>query len=339
MGVVLSTLDRDATKVSTVEMRTQGEGQPNTKQLQDYANAINKKGFILMKIDLDKLKTFASKMIKSLQEVDGVENPNPLPPILSSDNLEFGNLIFGLPTLTMFYTLVSSNSGSNFQLLIPKGLLLNDDDYFAALEKMGLDNISGSIPSQSLNMATEHRRTGMINFRKIIAGFNKNTTHAETRIANFGYFVVNSAFLSFLSYVVSQIAARDPNSHKRVELFFTNIYTTYLAEFLSTMPDNQCLFSSNDMVSFTPDICKVTVAKFNNSNTDSQPAPVPGPGTAPGTAPVPTPGTAPGTAPGTVTPDAQTFIPGVSNTIVFIGGAVIITLVLIVLLTGGRSRN
>jgi hypothetical protein len=316
MGLVISTLDNTLTKVSNIELRLpKMDNTVATTQLTQLTTAVNKSGFYLMKIDINKLKIF----LRNFFSINSAIITEELDTVINKPNLELGNMIFSLPSLTMFYTLVASNSNDNFQLLIPKGFIFNDSDFFGALDALALENINKAFASQPsvLANAIQSRNVSVTNFRKAIAGINRNTFRAEVRMVNIGYLIVNQVIIGYMFQLLSEVYARtNPENRIAVISNAANITMTYVADFLATMPENQCLFPSNSIVTFTPDICATTF----------------GSGSALGSAP----GSAPGSG---ITSE---LISGVSNTILFIAGGVVVVIIIIIIIisfSGGGSKN
>jgi len=212
--------------------------------LDQYKNFINaNSGFTLININVSNISTFINDLFNKIK----LANPLFTQPItnIESSLLELSSVV-GTGSIFGLYTMVNNEIISNvntIQILFANDLIKNNSTFVNILETLVTRTVGRRFTQ---NEITDIKTL----LNAFLTGLNQNTSKPEIRFGNIAMLLVHIAIVvsTFAFFVLFEIININNN-------LMRDIFVSIFSEFIGTFPDNQCNFTRNNQITFTPNIC------------------------------------------------------------------------------------
>jgi hypothetical protein len=243
MGAVITKLD-SSNKVIEIKHEGQAAQNPKTKisqeVLEKYKENLNSKGGFIISLRLtaiiDLIKKYYNLAKEGLSEEELKSIPNP-------ESFAMGAIF--LPMLSQYglFTMIEQpNAGDKpefIKIIFPMALLKNDTEFINFVFTNFGAKILADQPAKTLEDLKNL-------FTVVVLSLNKNSTNPEVRLVNILNLSIHIGIIAtVLSYSKSKKISENPA-----------IFSELISPLISSFPDDACYFNTNNLITFTPDVCQ-----------------------------------------------------------------------------------
>ena len=244
MGTISTKLD-SSNKVIEIKHDGPSAHNPKTKITQEslnkYKENLNSKGFLIVNLKFAALVDLLEKYYNLAKEgsnevaINNFTNPRG-----------FGISLVVVQLFSHFglYSIIEQpnynpDKPEFIKMIIPMSLIKNDSVFINFV----FTNFLGKVLSEAPVQNTEDIKKI---FMKIIQSFNQNSSNPEIRLVN----ILNlSIHMSIIFAIASYSGSK---KFKENPLLLIDLLTPLISSF----PEDACYFDTNNLIAFTPDVCK-----------------------------------------------------------------------------------
>jgi hypothetical protein len=242
MGAVVTKLD-SSNKVIEVKHEGQASQNPKTKISQEtldkYKDQLNSKGGFIISIRLLAIIDLVKKYYNLAKEGLTAEEFKTIPNPEGFAGAIFLSLFSQYGLFTMIEQPNAGDKPEFIKIIVPMALLKNDTEFINFVFINFGTKILADQPAKTLEDLKNL-------FTAVVLSLNKNSTDPVVRLVNILNLSVHIGIIAaVLSYSKSKKISENPA-----------IFSELISPLISSFPDDACYFNTNNLITFTPDVCQ-----------------------------------------------------------------------------------